>query len=87
MSIDCPFGGNWILQAYREHKMYEQAFKNILMDCSTDMFNTPDWLCYIVRLIDRFEPVWNRSSPIAFNKTFKNVVWPDKKNQTIPYPN
>ena len=59
----------------------------MLMDCATDQFNTPDWLQYIVRLIDRYQSVWNRSTPIAFNKSFQTVVWPDKTNQSIPYPN
>ena len=36
MSLDCPFGGNWILQAYKEHQLYKECFSNILMDCSTD---------------------------------------------------
>ena len=54
MSIDCPFGGNWILQAYKDQHLYEDTFNNILMDCSTDQFNTPDWLSYMMRLVDRF---------------------------------
>ena len=36
MSLDCPFGGNWILQAYKEHALYTDIFSNILMDCATD---------------------------------------------------
>ena len=36
MSLDCPFGGNWILQAYKEHTLYTECFANILMDCATD---------------------------------------------------
>ena len=40
-----------------------------------------------MRLIDRFQSIWNRSTPIAFNKGFQTVVWPDKTNQAIPYPN
>lgn len=26
MSIDCPFGGNWILQAYRDQHLYTDCF-------------------------------------------------------------
>ena len=40
-----------------------------------------------MRLVDRFQGIWNRSRPIAFNKSFQTVVWPDKTNQRIPYPN
>ena len=36
MSLDCPFGGNWILQAYKEHELYRECFANILIDCATD---------------------------------------------------
>jgi len=70
MSLDCPFGGNWILQAYREYTLYTNCFSNILMDCATDQYNTPDWLTYIVRLVDRRLSLWNRSRPIAFNNKF-----------------
>lgn len=87
MSIDCPFGGNWILQAYKEHDLYKECFSNILLDCATDQYNTPDWLTYMVRLVDRYQSIWSRSRPIAYNLGFKTVVWPDKTNQTIPCPN
>ena len=87
MSIDCAFGGNWILQAYKEHHLYTDCFSNILMDSSTDQYNTPDWLSYIMRLVDRFQPIWNLYTPIAFNKNFQTVVWPDKTSQVIPCPN
>ena len=26
ISLDCPFGGNWILQAYAEHENYRDCF-------------------------------------------------------------
>ena len=87
MSLDCPFGGNWVLQLYKEHQLYADCFVNILMDCATDQFNTPEWLVYIVRLVDRFQPLWNRATHIAYNKSFQTVVWPDKTSQTIPCPN
>ena len=41
----------------------------------------------MMRLVDRFQPIWNLYTPIAFNKNFQTVVWPDKTNQVIPCPN
>ena len=52
-SLDCPQGGNWVLQMYKEHRLYKKAWTNILMDSSSCQYNIPDYFCYITRLKDR----------------------------------
>ena len=69
-SLDCPQGGNWVLQMYKEYKLYKKSWTNVLMDSSSCQYNIPDYFCYITRLKDRKQNLWNRSAPMAFNNSF-----------------
>ena len=87
LALDCPFGGNWVIQTYKERSKSKKIFHDMLIDSSTDQYNKPDWLQYSIGNVDYASPVSYRSYPISYNTNFPSVVWPDKTTQAIPCPN
>ena len=84
MSIDSPFSGKLIIDLHTNYKLFAQTWRNILVDASTNEFGIPEWLCYIVRLADKQSGEWTKLSPISYNLSFPNVVWPDSSTTNVP---
>lgn len=84
-SLDAPYAGQWILEISKTEQNYP-FITNFLLDAACDWGAETEYLTYIARLTDKTSGFWTRNRPVAYNKTFNNVVWPDGKTTQIPNP-
>ena len=86
-SLDAPYSGHWVMEISRNYTKYTNI-TNFLVDSTTDWTGESEWLTYVVRLACKeLNSIWARNRPIAFNKTFAYVVWPDGSTTNIPRNN